>query len=366
MIYWNPVIRQIINAPEVIIYGAGVMGKALKTCITDRPYEARVTCFLVECMKNNPQAVDQIPVMELAKAAKYRDALVLVALHEKHIDAAIKRLWTEGFSNVVPVSFDGDTWSDIRGNWIRNQFQMGHKDYLDLGHEFEKDRTCVYVVHSGSDKQLAGKAPMGEYEIPIQAGAALTGEKVWPVRDDQGDNISRKNRQYCELTALYWIWKHTRSEYTGLCHYRRRFELTGEQIRQLPASGVDVVVTVPVLNFPDVRQQYCADHGKEEWNMMLKAVDAICPDYNQAADSVQKGNYYYAYNMFIARREVLDRYCQWLFPILQFCEDRIGQKEDPYQNRYPGFLAERLLTVFLEHNRQYKVAIARKHFIESA
>ena len=59
--------------------------------------------------------------------------------------------------------------------------------------------------------------------------------------------------------------------------------------------------------------------------------------------------------MFIARKEILEKYCEWLFPILQFCEEKIGSKSDSYQNRYIGFLAERLLTVFLEYHKEYKV-----------
>ena len=79
---------------------------------------------------------------------------------------------------------------------------------------------------------------------------------------------------------------------------------------------------------------------------------------------IEKGNYYYGYNMLIARREILNQYCEWLFPILFQCENEIGERTDVYQGRYIGFLAERLMTIFLEqHRKEYKLAIAKKHFI---
>ena len=43
------------------------------------------------------------------------------------------------------------------------------------------------------------------------------------VKDNTGDNISLKNDGYCELTGLYWAWKHVRADYIGLVHYRRYF-----------------------------------------------------------------------------------------------------------------------------------------------
>ena len=64
-----------------------------------------------------------------------------------------------------------------------------------------------------------------DYIIPIQAGAKLSDQKLYELTDDTGDNISVKNNTFCELTALYWIWKNDNSDYAGLCHYRRFFDI---------------------------------------------------------------------------------------------------------------------------------------------
>ena len=67
--------------------------------------------------------------------------------------------------------------------------------------------------------------------LPIHVGAAISDLDLKMQRDDQVlgqpcDNISAKNKSYCELTALYWAWKNIKKvypnlEYIGLCHYRR-------------------------------------------------------------------------------------------------------------------------------------------------
>lgn len=359
----NEVIREIENADKLLIYGAGLMGRALKKCLTESPCNRSLSGFIVESMENNPETIENIRVMDIAHAAEFRDGVILVALHEKNIGGVVEKLRGHGFSNVIPVSFDSDLWSEIRGNWFRLNEMDNSVTYIDSKTE-EKSDLAVYVVHSIYDRELAEQTELRNYEIPIQVGAALTDKKLFSTRDDIGENISIKNKQYCELTALYWMWKNDTSKFVGLSHYRRKFELEGKQIESMLQSDVDVIVTVPVLNFETVREQYSRDHDANDWDVMLGAIKELYPEYVAAADEVQSGIYYYAYNMFITRKEIFDEYCEWLFTILSYCEKKIGMKEDNYQNRYIGFLAERLLLIYFTYNKQYRIAIAPKHFIE--
>lgn len=60
--------------------------------------------------------------------------------------------------------------------------------------------------------------------LPIFVGTNKSDRNF--LRDNEGDNISYKNKNYCELTAIYWAWKNLKLDkydYIGLCHYRRYF-----------------------------------------------------------------------------------------------------------------------------------------------
>ena len=63
--------------------------------------------------------------------------------------------------------------------------------------------------------------PKDKIYLPILVGNSSIKEKY--LRDNTGENISSKNKNYCELTAMYWAWKNLQSDYIGLCHYRRYF-----------------------------------------------------------------------------------------------------------------------------------------------
>ena len=227
-----------------------------------------------------------------------------------------------------------------------------------------KNSLSVYVVKSIYDKKIENDLPLRPYEKEIQVGATLTEKRICHLRDDDGDNISERNRQYCELTALYWLWKHAADDYIGISHYRRRFDISDEVFGGFGELKADIVVTVPVINTSGLGCQYCITHSKTDWEILRDEVHISSPEYDESFEFVEKQIYFHAYNMFIMRRDILRDFCSWMFPIVFACEKRIGTKEDTYQNRYPGFLSERLLNVFLyEHRNKYNIYVANKRYL---
>lgn len=226
------------------------------------------------------------------------------------------------------------------------------------------DSLKIYVVKSIYDKAITNVLPIRAYEEEIQVGAALTDCKICALTDDIGENISAKNRQYCELTGLYWIWKNAAEDFVGISHYRRRFHIEEDALNGLYETGADIIVTVPVINTAGIGYQYGITHSAKDWEILREEIHKKSPENDESFSVVEKQIYFHAYNMFIMRRDILRKFCDWMFPILFACEERIGIKEEPYQNRYPGFLSERMLNVFLyKHKDEYSIYVADKMYL---
>ncbi len=371
----NDIIEKLKKTEQLAVFGAGNIAYTVVHCLRRDPYRLSIQYCLVSDAKGNPGQVDGVPVIDLdAAEALPKDIMILIATMERYLEAILENLHRHGYRNIIPVTFDSDLWERIREGYFKENGIWRHKQYLTLEGELWRQpphteealsEIHVYTAKCHADRALQEDVSRFSWEIPIQVGANLTEKRICQVCDNTGEHISEKNLTYCELTALYWIWKNDRSKYAGLCHYRRHFELDRSLLAKLAESDIDVVLTIPIFNFPSVRERYRGDHMIEDWDVMLEAVRLLDPEYMETIKELQDGNYYYAYNMLIARREILDAYCSWLFPILSYCEKHCKEKQDAYQNRYIGFLAERLMSAyFLHHENEYKIVHAGKHFIE--
>lgn len=195
--------------------------------------------------------------------------------------------------------------------------------------------------------------------VPIQVGNIFDENKL---SDSTGINIANKNKNYCELTALYWIWKNNNEENIGLVHYRRYFsgDLTFGDVNIADKNYLDTLLSeydliLPIrldIDIGPVYYQWAASHNLNDWIGIGEVISKLYPDYMQSFFEVSESRKMYAYNMFYSRKKLISGYCEWLFDILFEYEKKIELTEyDIYQSRLFGFLSERLFNIWIVHNR---------------
>ena len=200
--------------------------------------------------------------------------------------------------------------------------------------------------------------------MPIQVGAALH-PALGYTPDNTGENISDKNPNDCELTALYWAWKNLDADYIGLVHYRRYFTrkeehsiekkreqiLIGAEWEKLLAEHPVVVADKRKYYIESNRSHYNHAHHLEGLYLAEQIIKEKYPDALPAFNTVMNRTWAHMFNMFVMRRDFFNDYMAWMFNILFEIEKRIDITGwDSYESRIYGFVSELLLDVWLEKN----------------
>ena len=235
------------------------------------------------------------------------------------------------------------------------------------------EKISIYVA---SHKQIALDLP-DCYRI-CQVNAEKNGrwEGAYVHDNDSPDNISFKNDRYCELTALYELWKNDQSDIKGLVHYRRFFSdsdkksleryvnryikqehlyhhvLSRERIEEYLHDS-DMIVEYPqnpyIVNAREDLQRFVFP---KDILVMDGVISKYYPEYLQSYETVMHATNISYLNMFVAKAEICDAYCAWLFPVLEKIEaELVGIDDyDTQHKRIYGYLAEVLLNVWILKN----------------
>ncbi len=209
------------------------------------------------------------------------------------------------------------------------------------------------------------RMPADSMYFPIHAGKEKSAFFLPFAGDNTGDNISSKNPNYCELTALYWAWKNLDADYIGLAHYRRHFclhkplfcrdkfshILSSAQVEPL-LSTCDILLPKPRNYFIETNySHYIHAHPAESMEKTKEVLTELFPSCLPAYEQVMGRTKAHRFNMLLMKRELLHDYCSWLFAILFELEKRLDiSSYDAYNQRIFGFISERLLDVYLEAN----------------
>lgn len=210
-----------------------------------------------------------------------------------------------------------------------------------------------------------------EMFVPIHVGRDIAFEKskdgliskedyAWleknTIGDNTGDNISNLNREYCELSAIYWAWKNYEElgnpDYIGLMHYRTFFNLSkyikenksklntkkGWYSREILAdilSKYDMIIAKPLNLITDIkREEYKLEYTNEKcWNFS----EQYYPELYRALKEYNNDVHYK--NMFILKREDFFTYCEILFNTLSDIKEKLV-KQGESLDRALGYHAE--------------------------
>lgn len=347
---------------NLAIYGAQGYAlaacKALKTLYPQR----EISCFLVTSMSMNASQLCSIPVKEISAFAEEISAEekwnteILIATPDQVQPEIEETLENYGFRHHSRLT--SARWAELMKLFHVRLGRFLPLAALPVG--YHEPFVRIYMAKSHVDKPLKSPCPMPDYVFPIQVGADCCDVRVADLSDNMGDHISRKNGNYCELTALYWMWKNKLAangtadgeagQYYGLCQYRRGFDLQKDDLLRLTDNDVDVVLPYPLPYEPDIQAHHERYLKEADWKAMLAALKELQPEYAEAFSEILGQQYLYNYNLILAKKSVLRDYCAWLFPILERTEELSVPKGSERRDRYIGYMGETLETLYFMKN----------------
>lgn len=240
----------------------------------------------------------------------------------------------------------------------------------------------IFVTHTPNRKEIMVENPLFYH---VAGGSDFQTEALTEglLADHTGENISCKNKAYCELTTQYWAWKNVDADYYGFCHYRRYFSFAPEK---MPRADCGCLI-YPYLN-QKTQEILCMDEKKirqrvenydfliaegipvrslwaktvyehykkasglnsEDLELFLRILVKKYPFLRTAAQDYMNGKVFYPCNMFLMRKELFVKYSQMLFKVLEEFErqsDTSVYSREGY--RTPGHLGERFAGIFFEY-----------------
>lgn len=214
---------------------------------------------------------------------------------------------------------------------------------------------------------------------PVQCGAALNPPVAGAAPDNTGDNISEKNREYCELTAHYFAWKNVQSDYYGFCHYRRLL-CADENVKKpylalksRPNSSLlgsedfwktiipkyDIIIPKAEDMGLPCKEHYCTakHHFSEDLELFMRILKEKAPELFETAEEYLGQNRQYFCNMFIMNRQHFFRYCEMLFSVLEEFDKVKTIHGDFQSDRTDGYLGELFTGIYTVYCRKQGAVI---------
>lgn len=170
------------------------------------------------------------------------------------------------------------------------------------------------------------------------------------IGDDTGDNISKLNRCFNEMTAIYWAWKNYdklgNPDYIGLCHYRTFLDIThksdkdhsSQRIFNIEKNIFNYLSTYDILSIKD---RYVEKKRQTSVNFdwaapFIELSENFYPDLYKQYKLFQKNHKAIFGNIFVMKKELFFQYCKICFD----CLFKAYQHEEMKKPRLIGYCSE--------------------------
>lgn len=391
---------------EYIIYGAHLVALECFRYIKLFSNNAKFLGFAVTSENDNPSMLDDYPVRPIKCYAMNSNAMIIIAAPRKFHKEIKNNAEKAGFNRFVAVSLEDmsiiignglvkrncflktstndPTWLDVqdkKGNLIckyptlyyrrleanenvLNPSLVTKKMKDSLGNFYPKleDTLCVYMAFGEREIDAVMKQDLPEWEKPLQVGCSNAQNRYGKNFDDEAPSLSDMNPLFAEMTGTYWIWKHApQSKYKGLCHYRRHFLLSETDLECLHAGSVDVVLTAPRYVPGGIGNYFLAETPVKQEVMdsiyyafeLLSRMASFDLYSEKGLKKYLDKEFYFPNNMLIARSEIFDDYCKWLFPVLLLMNefDKI-HSYGHFSDRHIAYSAEILTSYYFTNIRR--------------
>ena len=203
-----------------------------------------------------------------------------------------------------------------------------------------------------------------EIYVPIQCGRAGKDAIPGTTGDDTGDNISTRNADVNEMTAIYWVAKHYAEignpDYIGFDHYRRFLEWDYGML------GKNTVIAHRWFSWRVLRKQYAYCHRSEHLDLFISRLkEKLSVSEHAEFDAYWQEHFLYLANCFIMDRESFFRYFSFIESCLNVtfsmsdtnAIDRSGY--NPSEKRVYSFILERMTGYWIWRERRRKTIRVR-------
>ena len=241
--------------------------------------------------------------------------------------------------------------------------------------------TKIFVIYHKKSKIF--KSDIFE---PFQTGCEDTDIDLGFLKDNSGDNISYKNKNYGELTSWYWVLKNylpnnPETKYIGFCHFRRFLDFSKrptpgvsfkQKLENKFTKGFNKITSKTVQNviqdydvilptkedftkildykdFQDITVYKQYGHPRKDMDLLIDIIKEEYPEYCNAMNKVMEDHSMYCCLTFVMKKHLFEELAQWMFEILKKLEEKSDWSTytSYIEIRTPAYLAERFFNIWL-------------------